>query len=453
MAEAAKTVFVDDLIDRQKLTGRNYFLLALLLIALLCDGFDLQLLAFAAPRLATEWGIPAASLKWVQSANLLGMMFGALFLGNLGDRIGRKRIIVGGTILYACMSLACLLAESRMQLGVLRFLTGLGLGGVLPNVIALTAETSPLGKRPTLTAIPIIGMSLGSGLPAVVAAWLVPLFDTWKVLFVVGGLVPIVVALIIAWRLPESLLFLVYRNKDRAQIVRRAQELDPALQIAPDTVFALRAQQQDKPRGSVSDLFSRDLRVTTPLLWLMFACTLLSMHFINSWISVILSQAGLSEVQTAFTNGVLHWGGTIAAILTVFLLRRLGLSWALTLLVLGFTGCLVIATTGFASPLLLTGAVTLAGFGIIGCQGVLNAAAGLIYPVSCRPTGVGAALGVGRIGSLSGPIVGGFVLEQGWQTQHAFYVPMVPLAVAIIATAILIARKVDIRRESSGAVH
>jgi MFS transporter, AAHS family, 4-hydroxybenzoate transporter len=453
MLEAAKTVFVDDLIDRQKLTGRNWFLLALLLIALLCDGFDLQLLAFAAPRLAAEWGIPATSLKWVQTANLAGMMFGALFLGNLGDRIGRKRIIVVGTVLYACMSLACLLAANRWQLGTLRFLTGVGLGGVLPNVIALTAETSPISKRPTLTAIPIIGMSLGSGLPAVVAAWLVPLFDTWRVLFVVGGIVPILVALIIALRLPESLLFLTYRGRNRDELARRAQELDPSLQVTPDTVFALRAHGQQAPRGSVGDLFSRDLRMTTPLLWVIFACTLLSMHFINSWISVILNEAGLSEVQTAFTNGVLHWGGTIAAICTVFLLMKLGLSWALTLLVLGFTGCLIIATTGFASPLLLTSAVTLAGFGIIGCQGVLNAAAGLIYPVSCRPTGVGAALGVGRIGSLSGPIVGGFVLEQGWQTQHSFFVPMVPLALAIVATTILIMRKVDIRKESSGVGH
>src|ERR1700712_4553688 len=106
----AAMVYVDDLIDQQKLTGRNYFILGVLLFALLCDGFDLQLLAFAAPRLAAEWGIPAASLGYVISANLLGMMVGAMFLGNLGDRVGRKRVIVAGTVLYALMSLACLLA-------------------------------------------------------------------------------------------------------------------------------------------------------------------------------------------------------------------------------------------------------------------------------------------------------------------------------------------------------
>ena len=322
---ASNTVYVDDLIDRQKLTGRNYFVLGLLLIALLCDGFDLQLLAFAAPRLAAEWGIPARSLGYVISANLLGMMVGAMLLGNMGDRIGRKRIIVLGTILYACMSLACLLAENRLQLGILRFFTGMGLGGVLPNVIALTAEISPSSRRATLTSIPIIGMSLGSGLPAVVAAWLVPVYG-WEALFVVGGIVPIIVALIILFALPESILFLTYRKRNRAEVERRAKELDPSLTITPETEFALRgAASNERARGSVADLFKGSLRFTTPLLWVMFACTLLSMHFINSWISVMLNQAGLSEVQTAFTNGALHWGGTIAAIFTVVLLGRLGL--------------------------------------------------------------------------------------------------------------------------------
>jgi MFS transporter, AAHS family, 4-hydroxybenzoate transporter len=453
-ATATGTLYVDDLVDRQALTGRNYFMLALLLIALLCDGFDLQLLAFAAPRLAKEWGIEPASLQYVMSANLLGMMFGAMFLGNLGDRIGRKRVIVIGTVLYSLTSLACILAEDRLQLGVLRFLTGMGLGGVLPNVIALTAEISPASKRATLTSVPIIGMSLGSGLPSVVAAWLVPIYG-WKALFVAGGIVPLLVAAIIAVALPESILFLTYRGRHRDEVARRARELDPSASIGPDTQFALRRQPggTERQRGSVRELFSGDLRVTTPLLWLMFACTLLSMHFLNSWMSVMLSQAGLSEVQTAFTNAVLHWGGTIAAVCTVLLLGRLGLAWVLTLLLLGLAGCLTIAITGFSSALVLTLAVCMAGFGIVGCQGALNASAGLIYPVSCRPTGVGAALGVGRIGSLSGPLVGGYFLAQQLQTQQMFFVPMVPLALACVATLVLVLRRVDIRSEGGGLAH
>ncbi|MEO6185248.1 MAG: MFS transporter, partial [Steroidobacteraceae bacterium] len=116
-------------------------------------------------------------------------------------------------------------------------------------------------------------------------------------------------------------------------------------------------------------------------------------------------------------------------------------------------GCFTIATTGFSSALLLTAAVTMAGFGIIGCQGVLNASAGLIYPVSCRPTGVGAALGIGRIGSLSGPLVGSYVMAQHMPIQQMFFVPMLPLTLAVLATAVLLVRRVDIRSEVQSAGH
>ncbi len=181
----------------------------------------------------------------------------------------------------------------------------------------------------------------------------------------------------------------------------------------------------------------------------MFACTLLSMHFLNSWISVILNQAGLSEVQTAFTNAALHWGGTVAAVVTVFLLGRLGLNWALILLTLGFAGCLIIATTGFASAPLLTLAVCMAGFGIVGCQGVLNTSAGLIYPVSCRPDWRGSGAGhrahrlterpAGRCmgaGRSTGPARACSSCRCcRWPSLHA-------------ATLVLILRGVDIRREA-----
>jgi AAHS family 4-hydroxybenzoate transporter-like MFS transporter len=445
----ANTIYVDELVDRQKLRFRNFVVLGLLLVALLCDGFDLQLVAFAAPRIAADWGIEPGALRYAIVANLLGMMVGAMFLGNMGDRFGRKRVIVVGTILYACTALICLKAQNPTQLGMIRFFTGLGLGGVLPNVIALAAEISPSAKRAYLTSIPMIGMSLGSGLPAYVAAFLVPRYG-WEALFVAGSIVPVAVALLLAWKLPESLLFLTYRGKNRRLIEARARELDPALDIRPDTQFALRTKEAgEQPRSSISDLFAGRLAVTTPLLWVMFACTLLAMHFLNSWISVILNQAGLSEVLTAFTNAALHWGGTLAAITTVFMLGRLGLNWALILLTLGFSGCLIIATTGFASTPLLIVAVCMAGFGIVGCQGVLNTSAGLIYPVSCRPTGAGAALGIGRIGSLSGPLVGAYVLAQHWPSQRMFFVPLLPLAIAALATLFLILRKVDIRKEAA----
>jgi AAHS family 4-hydroxybenzoate transporter-like MFS transporter len=422
--------------------------LGLLLVALLCDGFDLQLVAVSAPWLTEAWQVKPADLVGpVQSANLFGMMLGAIVLGSLGDRLGRKRIVVGGVLLFGMATLACVATSSVMQLGIVRFLTGIGLGGVLPNVIALTAEATPHRRRAMLTSVVIIGMSLGSGLPGVVAAKLAPVHG-WEALFIIGGIVPIFIAVLLALLLPESLQFLSNRGRNRAEIVSRVQAMDSTLVITPDTIFALR-ETGGQSRSSFRELFAPGLRVTTPMLWIMFAGVLMSMHFLNSWISTVLKLGNLSAEQFSLTNSVFHWSGTIATIFTAVLLGRLGLLWVLILLATGIASLFTIATFGFASATLLTLAVCLAGFGVIGCQGALNASAGLIYPPNCRPTGVGAALGLGRIGSLAGPLIGSYVISLDVPVQRMFYVPMVPLSLAVLATTVLLLRKVEIRSEES----
>ncbi len=451
MSPTNKTIYVDTLIDQQAVTGRSYFIIGLLLLALICDGFDLQLVGVAAPWIVEEWGLERNQLVGpVQTANLMGMMIGAIFLGRWGDWLGRKRIIVAGTFLYGLATLACLKAGTVTELGVLRFITGLGLGGVLPNVIALAAEITPKVKRAMLTSVVIMGMSIGSGVPGVIAAKLAPVYG-WESLFIVGAVVPIFIAVLLAIFLPESLLFLTNRADRREEVSRRVQAMDQTLAIGPETSFALQAQAAEQNRR-FSDLFRADFKFVTPLLWIMFAGVLLSMHFLNSWISTVLKLGNLSPEQFSITNSVFHWSGAIATIFTALLLGRLGLRWVVVLLTVGLLSLLIIATSGFSSTWLLTAAVMLAGFGVIGCQGALNASAGLIYPSNIRTTGVGAALGFGRVGSLAGPMVGQYVLGMGVPVQQMFFVPLLPLGLALLATIVLIMRKVDIR-SSAGAVH
>lgn len=447
-------VRVDDVIDRQSLGLRGWTMIILLLLALVCDGFDLQLVAVTAPWIADAWGLEAKQLVGpVQSANLIGMMIGAIFLGGIGDRIGRKKLIIGGTLLYAAATIAALGAHSVTALGTLRFITGLGLGGVLPNVIALAAELTPRRRRATLTSVVILGMSLGSGLPGVVAAQLAPTHG-WQAVFITGAIVPIVIVALLTVLLPESLLFLVNRGRpeDRAQVSARLQRMDAQLEIGADTKFLLQ-EKGNEGRGGFGELFSPQLRLTTPLLWVMFAGVLLSMHFLNSWISTVLKMGHLTPVQFSLTNSFFHWAGAIAAVCTALLLGRLGLRWVLVLLSVGIASLLTIATQGFETSWLLTLAVCGAGFGVIGCQGALNASAGLIYPSRVRTTGVGAALGFGRVGSVAGPMVGGYVIGLGVPLQQMFYVPLLPLALAGLATIVLLMRKVDVRNAEEGPSH
>jgi AAHS family 4-hydroxybenzoate transporter-like MFS transporter len=300
------------------------------------------------------------------------------------------------------------------------------------------------------TSLVILGISLGSGMPGVVAAKLVPIYG-WQSLFVVGAVVPAVIALVLAVLLPESLLFLTNRGRDREQIAQRIKAMDPSLHIDANTQFALRGNQA-QAKGSFGQLFGPNLRVTTILLWIMFAGVLLSMHFLNSWISTVLKLGNLSPTQFSLTNSFFHWAGAIAAIATAIMLGRIGIRWIMVLLGVGMASLLTIATQGFSNTWLLTLAVCGSGFGVIGCQGALNASAGLIYPSNCRTTGVGAALGFGRIGSIAGPLVGGYVLGLGVPVQQMFYVPLLPLGIALLATVVLMLRKVDVRG-GEGALH
>jgi AAHS family 4-hydroxybenzoate transporter-like MFS transporter len=446
------TVLVDDIIDRQSLGTRGYVLVFLLMLALVCDGFDMQIVSVVAPWLAKDWGMAPKDLVGpVQSANLFGMMIGAIFLGGFGDRIGRKKLIVGGTLLYSFATLLALAATNVTELSIIRFITGVGLGGVLPNVIALTPEMTPRARRPMLTSLVILGISLGSGMPGVVAAQLVPVYG-WQSLFVVGAVVPALIALVLLALLPESLLFLTNRGRNREEVARRVAAMDATVTVGPQTQFALRGND-GTARAGFLELFTPALRVTTPLLWIMFAGVLLSMHFLNSWISTVLSLGNLTPTQFSLTNSFFHWAGAIAAITTALMLGRLGIRWVLVLLSVGMLSLLTIATQGFETAWLLTLAVCGAGFGIIGCQGALNASAGLIYPANCRTTGVGAALGIGRVGSIAGPLVGTYVLSLGVPVQQMFFVPLLPLGLAALATLILVLRKVDIPRGAGPVGH
>lgn len=441
---------IDELIDRQPLRPKNILVLVLLLIALLADGFDLQVLSFAAPGLVRDWGISRSALGPVFSANLVGMMVGAALFGWVGDRFGRKRTIVAGSLLYGTACLSCLAADSLFELGALRFVTGVGLGGVLPNVIALSAEVTPRRWRAMFTSLVVIGMSLGSSSAGLVAAQLVTQHG-WQVLFLIGGIAPLIIGAVIAVALPESLMFLAHRGHRRDLVARRVLQLDPALTITPDTIFEVRGRAADTKPG-LAKLFTGDLAFTTPCLWLMFAATLLAMFLMTSWMPLLFEDAGIAATQSAKINSFYHLAGTVAALCTAALLGRLGLFWVLTLLTIGGLSIAGIALTGF-SPQLLTLLVIGSGFGIVGCQTALNASAGLIYPSSFRPTGVGAALAVGRVGSIMGPMVGGAFIAAGTSTQHMFFLPLLPIGVAIAATIVLIARRVDIRTEGGGLFH
>jgi AAHS family 4-hydroxybenzoate transporter-like MFS transporter len=433
MAESG-TIDIGRLVDEQKIGWFNVALLVLSFLAIMGDGYDILALAFAAPDIVKSWHVDRAAFGPVFSASLFGILFGAPILGYVGDRFGRKKAIVIGCLVYGVFTLASMGATSLTQLAILRFLTGLGLGGLMPNTIALNAEFAPKRLRGTLVIIMFTGITLGGAIPGWIASSLLPTYG-WQSLFFVGGVGPIIIAIILALVMPESIKFLVYQPHRRAELVRLAGILKPGFTAAPDARFTI-AGEEKKPPFTIGLLFKGGLSVITPLLWLLFAINLMAFYFLNSWMPIVFQGAGLSPENAALTLSMFQVGGTVGGLLLSVLIDRFGMIAVFVLFVLSCPIVAVMGTPGLAVGQLIA-VVTAAGFCVLGLQFGINAISGLIYPTAFRSNGSGWAFAIGRFGSIVGPILGGILIGMHLPAQQLFYFPAIMLAVGAVAAFVL----------------
>jgi len=435
----SQVIQIEQLVDEQKIGWFNIWLLVWSFLTMFTDGYDIQALSYAAPELVRHWGIDRSSLGPVFSASNVGILLGAPLMGWLGDRYGRKVAIVTGCIIYGLSSLAMMAAHDLTQMFVLRAITGIGLGGLMPNTIALNSELAPKRWRATLVVLMFTGITLGSGMPGPAAAWLVPQHG-WPVLFLIGGIVPLLVAVGVAFALPESVKFLAKFPARRAELLKLARRMRPDLSIAEDARFAMvtlataggiRRSDAD-PRA----LFAGGLGFITPLLWVCFCTVLMSNYFLNNWMPLLFEDSGLSVSQAALNTTLYHVGGTVGGLLIAVMLDRFGFVAIAALCGISIPFIAAIGQPGI-SPGMLEVASLVAGFGVLGAQFGNNASAGLIYPTSVRSTGVGWAFGIGRFGSIMGPIAGGILIAHHLPIDALFRAGAAPMLACVIASLVL----------------
>jgi AAHS family 4-hydroxybenzoate transporter-like MFS transporter len=434
-----QTVRIEPLVDDQKIGWFNIKLLLWSWLAMFADGFDISALSFAAPELVREWGVEKSAFGVAFAASNVGVLLGAPLLGYIGDKYGRRIAIVLGSAIFGIFTLAMVLATDLNQMTVLRFLTGIGIGGLMPNTIALSAELSPRRWRATLVVLMFTGITLGSGTPGYVAGWIVPHFG-WEILFVVGGVVPLLVAACLWFVLPESVKFLVSRPERRDELIRTARIMRPDLALAADAQFVSVAA--DTASGTpaaqsggflgLGQIFRGSLRFITPLLWVCFATTLMANFFLNNWIPIILESNGLTPKEAAFASSLYHVGGTVGGLLVSMVLNRFGYSAIVALFVLAPIAIFSMGLPG-NSHLMTTFITGLTGFAVLGTQFGNNACSGLIYPTEARSKGVGWALGIGRIGSIVSPIIGGMLIARNMPLDELFAWAASPMAVGALA--------------------
>jgi AAHS family 4-hydroxybenzoate transporter-like MFS transporter len=398
---------IDELVDGQKFGRFNLSLLCWSFLAMLADGYDISALASAAPELARTWHVAPQAFAPALSASLFGILFGAPLLGMVGDRFGRRAAIVAGCTLYGLGTLATVWAANLEQVVILRFLTGIGIGGLMPNTIALNSELAPRRFRATLIVLMFTGITTGSGLPGYIQAWLIPRYG-WQIMFWIGGLAPLVIAAALRVALPESIKYLASKTDRRAELKAIARRMRPDLEIADDAQFLIPAAPPASGSG-LAPIFRGPLRWITPILWVCFSTALMANFFLNSWLPLILENSGLSPRESGIATSFYHYGGTVGGLLVSVVLGRFGFSVIALLFLLAVPAIAAIGLPGI-SYAAMASAIALAGFCTLGAQFGNNAASGLLYPTAVRARGVGWALGIGRFGSILGPLVGGTLI-------------------------------------------
>lgn len=417
-------VNVDDVLDRVRLQGLPLLVMFCVMAVLVLDGFDIQIIGFSAPALAQEFGIERQALGPVLAAALLGMAAGAFAGGLAGDRWGRRPTLIACTAMVGVATLAAAMATSIESLTFWRLITGIGLGGTLPNATALMAEFSPRRWRSQAITATIVGVPVGGMVGAAIAAEIVPA-QGWRLLFLIGAALPMLLAAVMYFLLPESARFLVTRTDCHRELAVLLGRIDPGRAVSGAETFVLSTPAGFESAG-LRALFSRGYVRDTIASWLVFGANVFAVYAFFNWIAVVLTSVGL-DIATAVRAGfVFNLAGVFGSLGNAWIIARFGSRWPLGLMAvlaiaaLLFLARLPLGEAGSAGslPALMAG-VAIAGLTITAVQIGMYAVCAHIYPTACRSSGVGWALGFGRLGGILSSFVGGLLLA--WGGSRGFF--------------------------------
>lgn len=421
-------------IDSSPISRLQWRVIALCFLVAFVDGFDTQAIGYVAPAIMSEFGIAKAMMGFGFSAGLVGLMIGAAGLSALADRIGRKPVIMLSCLTMGVFSLQTAGAQSFEMFMVGRFLTGIGLGGAIPAVNTMTAEFVPAKRRATLMTMMFAGVPCGAIAAGLVASFAGEVPD-WRYLFIVGGILPIIVAVAIITMLPESIQFLSTIHGRRTELVRILAMIDPQRRVQATDRFTL--PQVTVRHGSVRALFDNGRARPTLLLWLVFLCNLFLVYTLVSWLPTIMAASGVSLRHAVFSTMIFNIGGVAIGLLLARMSDRLGVERVTPWAFLGAAFSIAAVGSSMASSVTALAIIALVGGFVGGTQFSIHLLAVNQYPTEIRAFGLGAALSVGRIGGIAGPLFGGWMLSTGWTYDVLFVFAAMPALIGLAAVMAL----------------
>lgn len=425
---ATQSISVRSFINERKLSRFQIRTLVLCFLILVLDGYDTVVVGFIAPVLKSQLGVSPMQFAPVFGAGFLGLAIGSFVFGPVADRFGRRVTLICAVLLFSLFSILSALATSIEALIVLRLITGLGLGGAMPNAYTLAAEYCPDRMRSTLIAPLGCGISAGGVLGGLVAPHMVSHYG-WQSMLILGGALPLLFSVFLIVWLPESASFLLTRGRQsEAQAI--IQRIEPHTPLG-DTRFTL---DEVAGRGfPVSHLLRSGLRGGTLLLWITGFMALLAVYFLGNWLTILIQESGVPFGRASLMTALYLTGNGLGAIFLGFLMDRMNPQYV----VAGAFLCAAVCLASFGHltgiPGLALVALFLTGVGTGGAMTGTSILSTSFYPTATRATGVAWTLGMGRVGSIVGSMIGGVMLAAQWAPTIMFAVVSVPIAIAAVS--------------------
>ncbi|HEY5853406.1 MAG TPA: MFS transporter [Aldersonia sp.] len=414
-------------IDASPMTRYQWFAVAICVALNVLDGFDVLVMAFTGQSVSKEWALSGAALGLLLSAGLFGMAAGSLLLAPWADTIGRRRMILLCLCISSVGMLASAFSQNATQLGLLRTLTGVGIGGILASSNVIASEYANARWRGLAVSLNSTGYAVGATLGGLVAVLLQSSYG-WRSVFLFGGACTVALIPLVYWRLPESLDFLLARRP--ADALARINAFAVSAGQQPLTALPVAAVDRGRRGGKVGALVAGPQRRSTLLVWAAFFLTMFAFYLVTSWTPKLLVEAGLSANQGITGGTLLNLGGIFGTALLGVLSARFALIRVLAAYMV-VAGVLLVVFVPATTTIVVAFAIgALIGVFINGCIVGLYALTPTVYPSAIRATGVGWAIGVGRIGAITSPIAAGALLDRGWSPGQLYMAVAVALVLA-----------------------
>ena len=409
MTSPAPALDIVEVLQSRRVGHFQLVTFSLCVLILFVDGLDYSAANVAAPAILRTFHVDSNAMAWVFGSGYFGIFIGSVGFGYIGDRFGRKLGAVLGVLAYSLPALLTVFATSLEEVALFRCLAGLGIGGVMPNIVALLTETAPKRARMTFVMAAFVGYSLGNATIGQVAAWLMPQFG-WSFPFLVAGVAGTVLSAVLIFALPESIPFLVATRPQAPYLRRLVARAAPDLVLVPSTQFAPR-RAQETTRFSPSLLFRCGRAPATTLLWLAFFAEALTYMTLTAWLPVLLERAGLAPTQASLAYSYAQLGAIVAILIAARLLDRFGPKAAVLSAIGAVAAVVALGTRDLSVAALTSIAVAAIACGSATHQSLLGIV-GSFYPTTIRGNGIGYASGMGRIAAIIGPTAAGYLLSQ-----------------------------------------